>query len=66
MQAIDDLIGRRFRPIGNSFSTWEVIGIAALSGEEIPHARLRRVGSRTDLKTLSSQVLSDRRMYVPA
>jgi len=65
VDAIDTLIGRRFRSTGSSFTTWEVVSIDALPGEEIPHARLCRVGSRSDLKTLSSRVLSDRSLYEP-
>ena len=44
---------------------WEVTSLSLHPGAPFPHARLRRVGPPDDDKTLSLQVLRDRRFYEP-
>jgi hypothetical protein len=40
--------------------------VARYPGELLPHVRMHRVGSPNDGKTISLQVLRDRRYYQPA
>lgn len=60
-------VGQRFSSTGRgSAAVWEVINVAHYPGEVVPHVRLSRVGSEHDGKTVSLQVLRDRRFYEPA
>jgi hypothetical protein len=58
--------GQRFRAVGAAPSLWEVEVVARYPGELLPHVRMHRVGSPNDGKTISLQVLRDRRYYQPA
>lgn len=58
--------GQRFRTVGPSSLLWEVETVARYPGEVVPHVRLHRVGMPGDGKTISLQVLRDRRFYQPA
>ena len=51
---------------GRAQAVWEVITVAHYPGDLGPHVRLSRVGSQHDGKTVSLQVLRDRRFYQPA
>jgi hypothetical protein len=59
-------IGQRFQTAGRAQAVWEVITVAHYPGDLGPHVRLSRVGSQHDGKTVSLQVLRDRRFYQPA
>jgi len=58
-------VGQRFSSVGRVALTWEVISVASYPGDVAPHARLLRVGAQRDAKTVSLQVLRDRRFYQP-
>jgi hypothetical protein len=58
-------IGQRFSSVGRAKTVWEVINVARYPGDVAPHARLSRVGAQHEGKTLSLQVLLDRRFYQP-
>ena len=58
--------GQRFLSVGLTKALWEVVAVARYSGEVAPHARLSRVGAKHEGKTVSLQVLRDRRFYQPA
>lgn len=58
--------GQRFLSVGRAASIWEVINVARYPGEVAPHVRLSRVGAQHDGKTVSLEVLRDRRFYQPA
>jgi hypothetical protein len=57
--------GQRFRPVGGGTAIWEVETVARQPGEVVPHVRLHRVGAPSDGKTISLDVLRDRRFYQP-
>lgn len=59
-------IGQRFSTTGRTQAVWEVMTVAHYPGDLGPHVRLSRVGSQHDGKTVSLQVLRDRRFYQPA
>lgn len=58
--------GQRFSTVGRISAVWEVIAVAHYPGDVGPHVRLSRVGAERDGKTVSLQVLRDRRFYQPA
>ena len=58
-------VGQRFSSVGRIALTCEVISVASYPGDVAPHARLLRVGAQRDAKTVSLQVLRDRRFYQP-
>ncbi|HEX7970431.1 MAG TPA: hypothetical protein VF502_19565 [Stellaceae bacterium] len=58
--------GQRFSAVGRTKAVWEVIVVAHYPGDLGPHVRLSRVGAERDGKTVSLQVLRDRRFYQPA
>jgi hypothetical protein len=58
--------GQRYRPVGRSFSVWEVREVVNHPGLPVPHVRLIRVGSPKDMKTVSADILRSRRFYKPA
>ena len=58
--------GQRFLSVGRARSVWEVVTVAHYAGDVRPHVRLLRVGSQHDGKTVSLEVLRDRRFYQPA
>jgi hypothetical protein len=54
---------RAIRPDGSpSLAVWEVVEIVRTSGG-IEHARLEKVGDRTETRTLASSVIADRRQF---
>jgi hypothetical protein len=59
-------IGQRFASVGRAPTVWEVVTVAHYPGEVAPHARLLRVGAEHEGKTVSLQVLRDRRFFQPA
>ncbi len=58
--------GQRFRTVGPIPMVWEVVTVARYPGDMQPHVRLVRVGTPHEGKTVSMQVLRDRRYYQPA
>jgi hypothetical protein len=58
--------GQRFLSVGRAQAIWEVVNVARYPGDLQPHVRLSRVGSLHDGKTVSLEVLRDRRFYQPA
>ncbi len=58
--------GQRFLTVGRASAIWEVVTVARYPGDVAPHVRLSRVGSQHDGKTVSLDVLRDRRFYEPA
>lgn len=58
--------GQRFRTVGPISTVWEVASVARHPGELHPHARLTRVGTSHEGKTVSVQILRDKRYYLPA
>lgn len=58
--------GQRFSSVGRMAAIWEVITVARYAGDLAPHVRLLRVGAQNEGKTVSLQVLRDRRFYQPA
>jgi hypothetical protein len=58
--------GQRFFSVGRTAAVWEVVNVARYAGDLAPHVRLSRVGSHHDGKTVSLEVLRDRRFYEPA
>jgi hypothetical protein len=58
--------GQRFRAVGSTPIFWEVAAVARHDWEVAPHVRLHRVGVPTDGKTISLQVLRDRKLFLPA
>ncbi len=58
--------GQRFFSAGRATAVWEVVTVARYAGDLVPHVRLSRVGSQHDGKTVSVEVLLDRRFYQPA
>lgn len=58
--------GQRFLSVGRMRATWEVVTVARYPGDVGPHVRLHRVGTEHDGKTVSLDVLRDRRFYQPA
>ncbi|HUZ72072.1 MAG TPA: hypothetical protein VMU87_03740 [Stellaceae bacterium] len=58
--------GQRYRAVGAPSILWEVTAIARSPWDEIPHARLHRVGAPRDAKTISLAVLRDARFFVSA
>jgi hypothetical protein len=58
--------GQRFCAVGRVTAVWEVVNVARYPGDLGPHVRLSRVGSQHDGKTVSLEVLRDRRFYHPA
>jgi hypothetical protein len=58
--------GQRFKTVGQGSMLWEVETVSRYPGEVMPHVRLHRVGTPNDGKTISLQVLRDRRFYMPA
>ncbi len=58
--------GQRFLAVGRASAIWEVVTVARYPGDLAPHVRLSRVGSQHDGKTVSLDVLRDRRFYEPA
>lgn len=58
--------GQRFCAVGRITPVWEVVHVARYPGDLGPHVRLSRVGSQHDGKTVSLEVLRDRRFYQPA
>lgn len=58
--------GQRFLSAGRKTAVWEVVSVARYPGELAPHARLMRVGTFHDGKTVSLEALRDRRFYEPA
>jgi hypothetical protein len=58
--------GQRFFSAGRTTAIWEVVTVARYAGDLAPHVRLSRVGSQHDGKTVSLEVLLDRRFYQPA
>jgi hypothetical protein len=58
--------GQRFFSVGRAKAVWEVVTVAQLPGDFVPHVRLSRVGSQHDGKTVALDVLRDRRFYQPA
>ena len=58
--------GQRFLSVGRARAVWEVVTVAHYTGDVCPHVRLLRVGSQHDGKTVSLEVLRDRRFYQPA
>jgi hypothetical protein len=60
-------VGQRFFSAGRTTrAVWEVVTVARYAGDLGPHVRLSRVGSQHDGKTVSLEVLLDRRFYQPA
>lgn len=59
-------VGQRFCPTGSMQITWEVESLARHPGEPIAHVRLHRVGMPSEAKTVSVEVLHDKRFYHPA
>jgi hypothetical protein len=62
--------GQRFRPtepqmFGTRAPEWEVAEVFTGS-DGMPYARIRRVGSTHDVKTVSQAILRDKRRYIPA
>lgn len=58
--------GQRFFAVGRRAAVWEVVNVVRYPGDLGPHVRLSRVGSRHESKTVSLEVLRDRRFYHPA
>ena len=58
--------GQRFVSAGRMTALWEVVNVARYPGDLGPHVRLSRVGSHHEGKTVSLEVLRDRRFYQPA
>jgi hypothetical protein len=58
--------GQRYRAVGAPSILWEVTTIARSPWDEIPHARLQRVGAPQDAKTISLAVLRDTRFFIAA
>ena len=58
--------GQRFFSVGRAHAIWEVVNVARYPGDVQPHVRLSRVGSQHEGKTVSLDVLRDRRFYQPA
>lgn len=58
--------GQRFLTVGRATAIWEVVNVARYPGDLAPHVRLSRVGAHRDGKTVSLEVLRDRRFYEPA
>jgi hypothetical protein len=58
--------GQRYRAGRSALSVWEVREVVNYAGLPVPHVRLMRVGSPKDVKTVSGDVLRDRRFYKPA
>jgi hypothetical protein len=58
--------GQRFCSVGPASALWEVIAVNRYDGDLGPHVRLSRVGVAHEGKTVSLQVLRDRRFYQPA
>lgn len=58
--------GQRFHSVGRVGAMWEVITVARYPGDLGPHVRLSRVGAHNEGKTVSLQVLRDRRFFQPA
>ena len=56
-------VGRRFVATEYRGVIWEIVAVSRYIDEPIPHARLARVGAPYDMKTVSVQVLSDRRYF---
>lgn len=55
-------IGQRYRQVSLPQEVWEVVLILSNAGV-IPHARLVRVGSSKDVKTISFPALQDKKLY---
>ncbi|MBZ5522291.1 MAG: hypothetical protein LAP21_08630 [Acidobacteriia bacterium] len=55
-------VGQKYRQMSLPQETWQVVHILANSGP-IPHARLLRLGSSKDTKTISFPTLQDRKLY---
>jgi hypothetical protein len=58
--------GQRFASAGRATALWEVVTVARYPGDLGPHVRLSRVGAQHEGKTVSLEVLRDRRFYQPA
>jgi len=58
--------GQRFCSVGPAAALWEVIAVNRYDGDIGPHVQLARVGVAHEGKTVSLQVLRDRRFYEPA
>jgi len=58
--------GQRFSSVSTVPAQWEVIAVDHYHGDLGPHVRLSRVGIAHENKTVSLQVLRDRRFYRPA
>lgn len=57
--------GQRFSSADRTRTLWEVVTVARYPGDLGPHVRLQRVGAQHDAKTVSLQVLRDRRFFEP-
>ena len=57
--------GQRFSSVGRVAALWEVVRVAQYPGDLGPHVRLNRVGAQNESKTVSLQVLRDRRFFQP-
>jgi len=55
-------VGQKYRQVSLPQDIWQVVHILANSGP-IPHARLLRLGSAKDTKTISFPTLQDRKLY---
>ena len=55
-------LGQRYQQTANPQDVWEVVLVLSNAGP-IPHARLLRVGSSRDVKTISFPALQDKRLY---
>jgi hypothetical protein len=56
-------IGRRFVAVEYRKVIWEIASISHYLDEPIAHAHLVRVGAPYDTKTVSVEVLNDRRFF---
>jgi hypothetical protein len=57
------VVGRRYVAAEYRKVTWEIAAISHYVAEPIAHARLVRVGAPYDTKTVSVEVLNDRRFF---
>jgi hypothetical protein len=57
------VVGGRFVAAEYRKVTWEIAAISHYLDEPIAHARLIRVGAPYDTKTVSVEVLNDRRFF---
>jgi len=55
-------VGQQYRQVSLPQDIWEVVKVLANTGA-IPHARLVRIGSTKDTKTISFPALQDRKLY---